>query len=235
MLLAQELARSAGRPLVTYDDDLTGERTELSLATFDNWVAKTANLLVDTVGLGPGGRVGLLLPLHWQTAVWLAACWRVGATACLGAADDVDLAVAGPDTVEAALAADEVVALSLRPWGAPFATALPAGVLDYAAEVPGHGDRFATPAGAVPELTEVDGARLDGPALLAAAADAAARWSLPDRGRLLSTLDPASRDGALALLAAPLAVGGSVVLARHYAPGTAATRLAGERCDAVAG
>src|SRR5262245_66226190 len=44
------------RPLLTWYDDTTGERTELSGATLGNWVAKTANLLVDGVGAGPGDR-----------------------------------------------------------------------------------------------------------------------------------------------------------------------------------
>ncbi|NDU76176.1 TIGR03089 family protein, partial [Actinomadura sp. DSM 109109] len=42
--------RGAGdpsRPLVTFYDDAAGERVELSARTFDNWVAKTANFLVD--------------------------------------------------------------------------------------------------------------------------------------------------------------------------------------------
>ena len=48
--------RDPTRPLLTWYDDATGERTELSGATLANWVAKTANLLVDGLGLGPGDR-----------------------------------------------------------------------------------------------------------------------------------------------------------------------------------
>ena len=66
------------RPLLTYYDDGTGERTELSGATLDNWVAKTANLLVDGCGLGPGDRAAVLLPPHWQTAAVLLGCWSAG-------------------------------------------------------------------------------------------------------------------------------------------------------------
>lgn len=43
-------------PLVTFYDDATGERVELSARTFDNWVAKTANLLQDELNAGPGDR-----------------------------------------------------------------------------------------------------------------------------------------------------------------------------------
>jgi len=39
------IARDASLPLMTFYDDATGERTELSGATLANWVSKTANLL----------------------------------------------------------------------------------------------------------------------------------------------------------------------------------------------
>jgi non-ribosomal peptide synthetase component F len=45
----------------------------------DNWVAKTANLLVDELDAGPGSRVVLDLPPHWRTVVWLLATWSAGA------------------------------------------------------------------------------------------------------------------------------------------------------------
>src|SRR5512133_1269924 len=74
--------RQAGRygdtPFLTWYDDRRGERVELSFRTFDNWVAKTANLLVDELGAGPGDRVGALLVDHWQAPIVLAACWRAG-------------------------------------------------------------------------------------------------------------------------------------------------------------
>lgn len=69
-----------GKPFVTYYDDATGERTELSYATFDNWVAKTANYLRDEHGVVPGQSVGLDLPVHWLTVVLAFAAWRAGAT-----------------------------------------------------------------------------------------------------------------------------------------------------------
>ncbi|HET6211502.1 MAG TPA: TIGR03089 family protein, partial [Micromonosporaceae bacterium] len=40
-LLARAVAAEPARPLITYYDDATGERTELSAATLANWVAKT--------------------------------------------------------------------------------------------------------------------------------------------------------------------------------------------------
>ena len=54
-----------------------------------------------------------------------------------------DLVISGPDGLEAAGACSgERVALALRPLGGRFPQR-PDGFLDYAAEVPGQGDRFA--------------------------------------------------------------------------------------------
>lgn len=83
-LLRSALAADPGRPLVTFYDDATGERVELSVATFANWVAKTANLLQGDLGAEPGDRLALLLPAHWQSAVWLLACASVGVVAEVG-------------------------------------------------------------------------------------------------------------------------------------------------------
>ncbi|MFB4306003.1 TIGR03089 family protein [Actinomadura sp. GTD37] len=80
-LLRRRVADDPSSPLVTFYDDAAGERVELSARTFDNWVAKTANFLVDGLGAEPGGRVVLVLPPHWQTAVWLMACWSAGLVA----------------------------------------------------------------------------------------------------------------------------------------------------------
>ena len=63
-ILRSELDRDPARPLLTYYDDATGERIELSVATFDNWVAKTAGLLRDGMGAQPGDRVALALASH---------------------------------------------------------------------------------------------------------------------------------------------------------------------------
>ncbi len=48
------LAERPGDPLVTFYNDATGERIELSAKSLANWVAKTHFLLLDELGLGPG-------------------------------------------------------------------------------------------------------------------------------------------------------------------------------------
>ncbi|KUN06746.1 acyl-CoA synthetase [Streptomyces yokosukanensis] len=218
-LLASALAADPGRPLVTFYDDATGERVELSVATFANWVAKTANLLQGDLAAEPGDRLALLLPAHWQTAVWLLACSSVGVLADLGgdpaAADAV---VSGPDTLDAARACrGERVALALRPLGGRFSQA-PDGFLDYAVEVPGQGDRFAPLAPVDPEEPAliVAGREFSGAEVVERALAEAPALDLAGPGaRLLSGLSYDTWEGVAAGLYAPLAVGGSVVLCRH--------------------
>ncbi|HKV19317.1 MAG TPA: TIGR03089 family protein, partial [Mycobacterium sp.] len=70
-LLDPIMNRDPVGPRITYYDDAKGERIELSTVTLANWAAKTANLLRDELGAGPGSRVAVLLPAHWQTAAVL--------------------------------------------------------------------------------------------------------------------------------------------------------------------
>ncbi|MFG1809224.1 TIGR03089 family protein [Streptomyces sp. NPDC049040] len=235
-LLASALSADPGRPLITFYDDATGERVELSVATFANWVAKTSNLLQDELGAQPGDRLALLLPAHWQTAVWLLACFSTGVVAAPGADPaGADLVVSGPDTLEQARACGgDRVALALRPLGGRFPQA-PVGFMDYAVEVPGQGDRFApyAPVGAGSPALELpgEGTATAGAVVQRAFASAEA-YGLKPGGRVLSRLPFDDWAGLAAGLLAPLAVGGSAVLCRNSAelsPEQLAAREATER------
>lgn len=217
-LLRSALAADPARPMVTFYDDATGERVELSVATFANWVAKTANLLQGDLAAEPGDRLALLLPAHWQSAVWLLACSSVGVVADVqGDPAGADLVVSGPDTLEAARACrGERVALALRPLGGRFPRP-PEGFADYAVEVPGQGDRFAAYAPVDPDALALvaGGVELTAAQVVARARDDAAGLGLDAGSRLLSGLAYDSWDGLSAGLLAPLASGGSVVLCRN--------------------
>jgi len=218
-LLDAALAADPARPLLTYYDDATGERVELSVATFANWVAKTANLLQDELSAEPGDRLALLLPAHWQTAVWLLACASTGVVADVGGpAAGADLVVSGPDSLEEARACSgERVALSLRPLGARFAEQ-PAGFADYADEVLGQGDRFTPYAPVDPDaafLLLPGGEELSGGQVTARATADAEQAGWGSGTRLLSLRPYDGWAGLSSGLFAPLAVGGSVVLCRH--------------------
>ncbi|MET9294950.1 TIGR03089 family protein [Streptomyces sp. NPDC003077] len=217
-LLRSALAADPSRPLVTFYDDATGERVELSVATFANWVAKTANYLQGDLAAAPGDRLALLLPAHWQTAVWLLACSSVGVVAEVGGNPaGADLVVSGPDTLEEARACSgERVALALRPLGGRFPQA-PAGFADYAVEVPSQGDRFAPFAPVDPQAPAlvVGGEELTGEQVVARASADARERALSSGSRSLSALPYDTWEGLSAGLLAPLAADGSVVLCRN--------------------
>ncbi|MDG5802134.1 TIGR03089 family protein [Streptomyces ossamyceticus] len=239
-LLRSALAADPARPLVTFYDDATGERVELSVATFANWVAKTANLLQGDLAAEPGDRLALLLPAHWQTAVWLLACSSVGVVADVaGDPGAADLVVSGPDTLDEARACSgERVALALRPLGGRFPQA-PAGFADYAVEVPSQGDRFAPFAPVDPEEPAliVAGREFSGGEVVERARAEAGDLGLTGPGsRLLSGAGYDTWEGLLAGLYGPLATGGSVVLCRHLdqlAEDALAKRIESERVTAV--
>nr|WP_205616461.1 TIGR03089 family protein [Streptomyces harenosi] len=240
-LLSSALAADPGRPLVTFYDDATGERVELSVATFANWVAKTANLLQDELSAEPGDRVTLLLPAHWQTAVWLLACASVGVVADVaGDPAAADVVVSGPETLQAARACSGArVALALRPLGGRFPQP-PEGFADYAVEVPGQGDRFVPYAPVDPEAPAliVAGREFSGAEVVERARAEAPALGLTGPGsRILSGLPYDTWEGLGAGLYAPLATGGSVVLCRHLdrlAPEALDKRIETERVTATA-
>ncbi|MEV4949867.1 TIGR03089 family protein [Streptomyces sp. NPDC053755] len=239
-LLRSALAADPARPLVTFYDDATGERVELSVATFANWVAKTANLLQGELSASPGDRLALLLPAHWQTAAWLLACSSVGVTAELGGDPaGADYVVAGPETLEAGLACSgDRIALSLAPLGRRF-PAPPAGYADYAVEVPSQGDRFApfVPVDADAPALLVDGTELTGAQLVERARADAGTLGLTSGARLLSGRPYDTWEGVSAGLYAPLAADASVVLCRNLdrlAPEALDKRVESERVTATA-
>ncbi len=231
-LLAARVRVNPAQPLLTFYDDATGERVELSAATTANWVAKTANLLQDGLGVSPGDPVAVLLPLHWQAAVVLFACWSVGAVVTVDP-DDTDVVVAAADGDLEALvaAARDVVGLSLRPLGAPLPTPVP-GVTDFAREVLSYPDAFAP-------YVPVDD---DTPALRVGAAQWSARSLVADATRAggaaprVLTVRPYDEPEAITVgLLAPLAAGGSVVLCRHPDAPRLAERVRVERVTVTVG
>src|SRR4051812_20993734 len=247
-LLTAVLRNDPAAPLVTYYDDLTGERTELSATTLANWVAKTANLLQEEFDVGPGSTVAVALPVHWQTAAVLLGVWSCGATVLETAAEDdgrlaeADVVLVAQDRVEAvqeALADEfpgELLGLSLHPLGLGMQDYVGA-ARDFALEVRTAGDRFAPwtpPDPAAPGLL-VGGLELTLGGLAATAAELAGRLGLAEGDRLLVDDATAAEAGPVAWLLAPLTAGASVVLCAHPDPGGLAARAAAERVTATLG
>lgn len=232
-LLDRLLAADATRPLVTYYDDATGERIELSVKSFDNAVAKTANLLQDELGTDAGDSCCLLLPTHWQAAVWVFATAACGLR-LVTEPDGADVVVCHPDTLETAAGAGarDVVAMALQPLGGAFADPLPDGVLDHGVETPGQPDVFVAAAPVEPGTELLD--TLSQQQVLARATDAAGTAGLRAGGRLLTDLSPADPHGLVTGLLAAVAAGGSVVLVRNADPARTERRAEQEQVTCTA-
>lgn len=179
-------------------------------------MAKTANLLVDGLGLGPGDVAAVRLPLHWQALVVVAGCWQAGLTVDLDTT--VGAVLFAPEGTAAT--GEETVLLSLLPLGAPIRTPAPHAT-DYA-EVLTYADRYVGPSAgasdhALPGVSQAEllsslPQSVAGRVLLAPAQD-----PLLDR-RLLT-----------AAYLQPVVTGGSAVLCRHPDPALLAHRAETER------
>jgi uncharacterized protein (TIGR03089 family) len=229
----RQIGRYGDKPFLTWYDDHRDERIELSYRTFGNWVAKTANLLVDELGTGPGDRAGVLAD-HWQAPVLVAACWRAG----VGVVALEPGRPVPPDLVAAFVHEDRlddlavpgnvpVLALAAHPLGRPGRDLGRA--QSFSGIVPSMGDAFdaaADPPGVA--LLAADGsATMDG--LLERAAALAARTGLGEADRLLSGRRLLTVGGVVAGLLSPLACGAGVVLVHDLDPARFWKRVADER------
>jgi uncharacterized protein (TIGR03089 family) len=220
------MASDPAGPRITYYDDATGERIELSTATLVNWAAKTGNLLREELGAGPPSRVAVLLPAHWQTAAVLFGIWWIGAEVVLdGSQADVALCTADrlPEA-DAAVGMGEIAVLSLDPFGKPVPD-LPLGVTDYATAVRVHGDDIS------PERHP--GAAMDGRSVtdvLAGAQASAAAQGFTATDRLLSTARWDTADEFTDNLLAVFAVGASLVQVANPDPSALERRRRTEKC-----
>ncbi len=216
-ILDSLLRGDTGRPLVTYYDGYTGERVELSVTTYANWVAKTSCLLLEELQLERGDTLCIDLPAHWLTTVLLGAAWNSGLV--VSDATDPDAVVTGPDGLAdwSGYSGGPVVACSLLPLGVRFRDPLPAGVLDLGVEVWSQPDSFRPwdPIDGTDPAVEWTGLSLSQTELWGTTTAAVPRTG--DSRRLLSESNPASPAG-LRSFTEPLAAGGSVVLVAHAGP-----------------
>jgi len=200
------MASDPAGPRITYYDDATGERIELSTATLWNWAAKTGNLLRDELGAGPSSKVAVLLPAHWQTAAVLFGIWWIGAEVVT--AGEADIALCTADRLgeaDDAVGMGEIAVLSLDPFGKP-APDLPVGVTDYATAVRLHGDQIS------PERHP--GTALDGRSVadvLSGASAAAAAQGVTADDRVMSSAPWRTPDELIANLLAVFSIGASLV------------------------
>ena len=221
---ADLLAADGARPFVTYYDEATGERSELSLKSLGNWVAKTRNLLGDELGLGLGDTAVVALPAHWLTVPVVLGCLAAGLTVAERGRGDVGFGV--PDTLDM-LDTLDTYAVNPERGAVGFGDSAPGGALDYVVAVRPQADAWggvampASPGNAATPLQS----RADA---LAEAATRAAELGLAEGGRLLVTGDASWHDTVLV----PLAAGGSVVIVRNADDDVLARRVQQERVTA---
>ncbi|HEX9833032.1 MAG TPA: TIGR03089 family protein [Mycobacterium sp.] len=200
------MASDPAGPRITYYDDATGERIELSTATLVNWAAKTGNLLRDEMGAGPVNKVAVLLPAHWQTAAVLFGIWWIGAEVVTGGQADIALCTADRlGDADEAVGVGEIAVLSLDPFGKAVPD-LPVGVTDYATAVRVHGDQIS------PERNP--GAALDGRSVanaLSGALASADAQGLTASDRVMSTAGWKNATDLTDNLLALFAIGASLV------------------------
>lgn len=227
------------RPLLTFYDDATGERTELGAADLGSWSARAAALLRDGCGLHAGGTAAVLLPPHWQTAVVLLGAWSAGVAVSFRPWATAGLATAAPrerlDAVfvsrhrqaswlEEVPVARHRFVLGLAP-GLAALDEVPAGYRDFAAEVVRHPDDAPHYAG----LRPGDAASPDGTTYAQwsdVARDVAAAQGLREGDRVL--IDAGDHEQPVHWLLAPLAAGASIVLCANLDRDTLKSRIAAE-------
>lgn len=231
-LLRPILQADAAGPRITYYDDATGERVEVSAITLANWAAKTANLLRDEMGVQPGDRVAVLLPAHWQTAAVLLGVWWCGAVVTDPAAPlagGADVALCTAERLAEAEEAPEIAVLSLDAFGASV-DGLPIGVLDYATAVRVHGDAFVpTP---VPDTATALADRSVADVLGGALASARSQ-GFAAQDRVLSSASWSTEAELLDGLIAVLGAGASLVQVANLDEALLTRRVQVERVTAV--
>ena len=221
------VAAQPSRPFVTFYDEASGERAELSVKSLANWVAKTHFLLIDELGLGAGDRAYVAVPLHWISVPVLLGCLAAGVELS-DVPDGAAVAFVAPDTAANAAGIPDVYAVAPDSAAVGFGDAAPAGTSDYVRAVRPQPDKWPTvqfgAAGGDPGW----GGRTR--AQLADAASARARELGLDSGaRLLSTRAWRGADDWLDCLLVPLAVAGSVVYVRNADDAVLARRAEQER------
>ncbi|MEU7798539.1 TIGR03089 family protein [Micromonospora arborensis] len=234
----------AEQPLLSYRDEATGERVDLTAQQVGAWAARGASLLRDGCGLGPGSRVAVLLPPHWRTAAVLLGAWASGlavsfrprATAGLpvlepGGDRPFDAVLVTPQRQDDWLEdVPDATHRYLVGTGPGQLADVPLGWLDWSAEVLRHGE-------ATPDHTAIhpsDPATADGTTYGqwgAIAQEYAKMLDLRAGDRLL--VDAAEHEEPLKWLLAPLSAGASVVISANLDPARRDAVVAAERVTRV--
>jgi uncharacterized protein (TIGR03089 family) len=231
---AAAVRRDPTTPLLTWYDDASGDRTELSGATLDNWVSKTANLLTDGAGLDHGDTVAVLLPPHWQTAAIMLGASAAGPAVHLGGHPrPVEALFTTPDRITESVAwpSAERYVTGLLPLAMPLRQ-VPPGFVDYPTDVRNHGDHFRPLRPAEPDDPAIAGpAQLSHGAVIRTATERAGALGIVSGDRVL--IDTRTYPDPMDWLVAPLVAGASIVLCANLHPAGLTDRTSAEKVTVV--
>ncbi|SCG80287.1 TIGR03089 family protein [Micromonospora echinaurantiaca] len=242
--VAPDAPRTTDVPLLSWCDEATGERVDLTATQLGDWAARSAGLLRDGCGLRPGDRVAVLLPPHWRTAAVLLGAWAAGlavsfrprATAGLpvlepGGDRPYDAVFVTPERLDDWLEdVPDGTHRYLVGTGPGRLADVPVGWLDWSAEVLRHTDT--PPDHAAIRATDPaspDGTSYDEWGRLALTL--ADQLDLRAGDRLL--VDAAEHEQPVTWLLAPLSVGASVVVCANLDPARRDARIAAEQVTRV--
>ncbi len=223
-LFADLLAQAPSRPFVTYYDEASGERSELSLRSLGNWVAKTHYLLIDELGLGRGDAALIALPAHWISVPVVLGCLTAGLELVENGGD---VAFVEPASLTRAGGVDDVFAVAPSAAAVGFGATPPTGAADYVSAVRPQADvwaslRFGADAGDPCLSGRTRGAVVDW------AIERARELGIGDGARALTTRTWTTTGDLVDTLLAPLAAGGSVVYVNNCTDESVLQRRMGE-------
>lgn len=136
--------RSSASPWLTWYSQ-SGERIELSGRVYDNWVAKSANLLGDLYDLDEDSIVVIDLPAHWKSLVLAFAALHHGATLVDASHQDAQgatLWITAAPKNENIPASSEILAVNPAALALSFGSDLGPVAEDFNATVRSYGDQF---------------------------------------------------------------------------------------------
>lgn len=244
--LADASAAGAARPVLTFYDDASRDRIDLTAEALAGWAARVARLLHEGCRLGPGDRAAVLLPPHWQTAAVLLGAWSAHVSVSFWLAATAGLAPVGPnedepfeavfttrnridDWLDHVPVAQHRFVLGLAPAAAPM-TDVPAGYRDLIAELtayygtlPGYATLLASDAASVDGTTYREWGNL--------AQAIAEQHGLTMGDRVL--VDAGAHEHPVTWLLAPFSVGATVVLCANLDRDRLGRRISSERVTKV--
>ncbi|HEY3717566.1 MAG TPA: TIGR03089 family protein [Jatrophihabitantaceae bacterium] len=226
-LFAALVSSAPARPFVTFYDDSpsgSGERTELSVRSLANWVAKTHFLLTDELALGVGDAAYLNLPADWISIPILLGAWSAGLEV-VSSSERAAVAFTSTPVTDV----PDVYTIALGSLSRSFgATAPPGGAADYVSAVRPQPDAWtAVHPPASPSDPALDGvSRSD---LVAKAQARAGEFGLAPSARIITAREWQDPHDWIDTLLVPLAVGGSLVIVRGASPEVVRRRAEQER------